>query len=291
MSHPSPGQFFLVGCPRSGTTLLQSLLASHSQIISFPESRLFIKVFPQLKQDWKLWLRRGTTKMSEYRLQQFLRKVDYEERIATLPPLPWSQQQYGHLIITVMNELMRAQNKQVWLEKTPDHLHFIPQIQRLIPNAKFIHILRNGTDTVASLYEVRLKYPEQWRMEKADIHRSCDRWLKDIALSYRYRQHPRHRFVRYEHLIANTAVVVQDLCRFIGVTYEPQMLENYRHTVQNLVLEQEAWKANVTQAIESTQAIKFKKLFSVEEQAQIRERLLKGAISTLDLRFTNLWQS
>ncbi|MEM9163612.1 MAG: sulfotransferase, partial [Cyanobacteria bacterium P01_F01_bin.4] len=36
------GKFFVVGCSRSGTTLLQSLLASHPEIISFPESKFFV---------------------------------------------------------------------------------------------------------------------------------------------------------------------------------------------------------------------------------------------------------
>jgi hypothetical protein len=44
MKQKIKGRFFLVGCPRSGTTLLQSLIVAHSQIASFPESKFFQRV-------------------------------------------------------------------------------------------------------------------------------------------------------------------------------------------------------------------------------------------------------
>ncbi|WP_353258792.1 sulfotransferase family protein [Prochlorothrix hollandica] len=293
LSPPSPGQFFLVGCPRSGTTLLQSLLASHSQVISFPESHFFVKTLPRLAwgrswKPWILWLRRSTTAMAPKRMAAFLGKVNRPDLAATLPPAPWSQNQYAHLINAVLADLMGQQHKQIWLEKTPDHLHAIPQIQRLLPEAKFIHILRNGSDVVASLYEVRLKHPELWRKEKADRDRAVDRWIQDISLSYRYRHHPRHHLVRYEQLVRDTPGTIAPLCDFMGIPYEEQMLENYRHSSQQVVLAQETWKANVTQAIVPTQSLKFNALFSASEQAQIRDRLQGLAIDDSDPLFHNL---
>lgn len=291
MSSKSQNRFFLVGCPRSGTTLLQSLLASHSQVISFPESHFFLKVFPDYQNSFKLWFRRDVKKMSQKRIRQFLSKMSREDYLERLPPLPWSQKQYGEMIINLLDELMIEEGKEIWLEKTPSHLHEIPQIQRLIPNAKFIHILRNGADTVASLYEVRLKYPELWRSEKADFHRACDSWLKDIQISYSYYKSNNHTFVRYENLVTDTSAVIDRVCDFMGIKYEPEMLGNYRHTAQELISGKEAWKAKVSQNIESQKLVKFKKLFNAHEQNQILKYLSKHAIKTSEPIFQGLWQS
>ena len=55
-----------------------------------------------------------------------------------------------------------AQGKTIWLEKSPDHLRYIDQIEKLVDEAKFIHILRNGFDNIASIYDLAGKYPETW---------------------------------------------------------------------------------------------------------------------------------
>jgi len=50
----------------------------------------------------------------------------------------------------------------IWVEKTPDHLFYVKRIQQYIPDAAFIHIIRNGRDTVASLVDAARKFPDVW---------------------------------------------------------------------------------------------------------------------------------
>jgi hypothetical protein len=64
--------------------------------------------------------------------------------------------------VKLLDKLTLAQGKSVWLEKTPGHLYYIDDLERYIPEVKFIHLVRNGADVVASLYEVTNQYPQEW---------------------------------------------------------------------------------------------------------------------------------
>jgi hypothetical protein len=66
---------------------------------------------------------------------------------------------YTKAFIKILDEITLENGKSSWLEKTPEHLGQINYIERWVQRAKFIHIIRNGDDVVASLYEVAQKYP------------------------------------------------------------------------------------------------------------------------------------
>ena len=151
-------RFFLVGCPRSGTTLLQSMLATHSQIASFPESHLLL-VSSRTRRG--RWLRKAGIVPPDmrHRLQQFLQEVGHPE---LMPRRIYRLQPFITTFVGILDRLASFQGKTGWLEKTPGHLYYIDDFARACPDARFIHLVRNGADVVASLYEVTQHYPEVW---------------------------------------------------------------------------------------------------------------------------------
>ena len=276
-------RLFLVGCPRSGTTLLQSLLAAHSQVVSFPESHFYNTMTTSRLRLRQLGLASPRTRPN---FDRFLGLVGHPEMRRYLPFWAISRRQYSRAFIAVLDAIARQQNKHVWLEKTPRHLHYIEDISAFVPECKFIHLIRNGEDVTASLYEVVNQHPDRWPSipagDAADCADRCvDRWVQSVRLSQRYVGEPNHAMVRYEHLVEAPEEVIRGLCEFIGVPFEARVLAHYADHAASLVLPFETWKQSVTQAIESGPERKFDQLFDEAQRRHISARVAQVDLTAL----------
>ncbi|PSN20098.1 hypothetical protein C7271_03900 [filamentous cyanobacterium CCP5] len=285
-------RIFIVGCPRSGTTLLQSLLASHSQILSFPESQFFPYLFSNdqaqtfcntlLENTWTRPLLRMAARKLIFgvarhrlhgRIEEFLDAIGQTYYLSAFPQAAVAAkasytQAFGH----VLDAITHAAGKTVWLEKSPEHLYYVEYITQQLPQPKFIHIVRHGPDTIASLYDVRKRYPEHWQMETASVELCTSRWLRDIRLSQRYRDYSDHVVIRYEDLVKHPKWMVAQLCQVLEITYEPSILAQYNQVAQQVSLPSEPWKQKVSQPIQNQNSTKFTRLFNSEQQQSILTR-------------------
>lgn len=261
---------FIVGCPRSGTTLLQSLLAAHPDIASFPESKFFEYLVPEHEP------RRRALGLASRRLlpmlDKFFTEIGYPQMSQQFPRIPFFMRQYAKIFIHCLNQITLEQGKQLWLDKTPEHLRYLYWIEKYLENPKIIHLIRNGSDVVASLYEMGQKY-QQWRYTFKDIDSCIDHWLADIKLSQIYLEKPNHYLVKYEEIVQNPGGVLEPLCQFIGIEFLPQMLEDYQETAKQLIRERETWKGGVSGEIKNANSTKFYQLFNQSEQEYILQRL------------------
>lgn len=192
---------------------------------------------------------------------------------------------YSKAFKYICDRLTAEQGKEIWLEKTPGHLHYIKYIEKLIKNSKFIHVIRNGTDVVASLYEVTHQHPEQWGGPR-DIERCIRRWIRDVVISLQCIQKPRHLLVRYEHLAAEPESVLKDLCRFIGIEYNEILLQDYTLAAKRLTTSDEPWKALIGNGIRRDKGDKFIRIFDQGKQRYIIDRLKDAGLYDL-----SCWQS
>lgn len=260
-------RLFLVGCARSGTTLLQSLLASHPLVASFPESNFFNHLFPHSEPKRRfLGL---ASRRAKSRWINFLSESGFEQYPPSL--LAVSPNRLTSHFVKTLDLLSIQQRKTIWLEKTPSHLHHIDFIVQRVPQSKFIHIIREGKDAVASLYDVRKKYPKQWPNEPASVELSVERWLKDASTSLRYIGHSAHMLIRYENLVASPEAVLKQLCHFIEVDFAAQMLSQYATTARQVSLTREPWKVGVAKPIQNANSTKFYTLFSQSQQDYVLE--------------------
>ena len=141
---------FIVGSPRSGTTWLQRLLATHPRVQTGQESRLFNYLAPPLR----LWredmasatvIGRSGTGMACYLTEEEFFAIQKKYLALLLEPM------FRHL-----------QPGQIFLEKTPGHAQFIPEIVQLLPAAKIIHIIRDPRDVVASMLAASKTWGRGW---------------------------------------------------------------------------------------------------------------------------------
>lgn len=263
------GRIFLVGCPRSGTTLLQALLAAHPAITSFLETHFFEVVSPRFAALGLISPKRRETR----RLLQFLSDVGHPELEPLVPRHSVRVRAYVDAFLQILDTIALARGQSIWLEKTPGHLRRIDMISRFVPGARFVNILRNGPDVVASLYEVKQKYPEVWAGPRT-IDRCIARWNEDLAHTRRHVGKKNHILVRYEELVQDPAATVEALCHFLGLPFQHEMLEEYTAAAEELLLQGEDWKRGATRdRIGAPAQRKFERIFGPEEQRYILEHL------------------
>ncbi|HIK11707.1 MAG TPA: sulfotransferase [Oscillatoriaceae cyanobacterium M33_DOE_052] len=258
---------FIVGCPRSGTTLLQSILAAHSDIASFPETKFFPHLVPG-KEPWKS-LGMVSRRFKPYLYNFLVKEIGHPELLANWPPLPFIKF-YSHRFAEILTILAAEQGKSIWLEKTPEHRFYINEIENHFVGVKIIHLLRSGADVVASLYEVTHKYPHLWH-GKWDVDLCVDMWLEAVEISRRHLGKNHHIFVQYEQLVEQPQAVAEKLSQFLGIDFQSQMLANYGDAAKTVSLA--AAGRTVSSEIRNANSQKFYQVFTPEQQEYVLKRL------------------
>src|SRR5262245_40184836 len=170
---------FLVGCPRSGTTLLQSFLAAHPEMTSFPESHFFCHLLPETPWAARLGI---ASRRARARFLRFTEELGRPDLARRLPPMAFLASQLACAFVAVLDDLAAERGKQRWLEKTPDHLHWVEFIERNLQGPRFVHVVRGGPAVVASLYDVTHRYPDPWNGAWS-IDRCIEKWNTDVSLT------------------------------------------------------------------------------------------------------------
>ena len=234
---------FVVGCPRSGTTLLTLMLHAHSRIAVPPETRFLMRVYRRRAHFGDLTevanrrelarfivRQRGGTKFRQLGLDR--RRV--RRRIIRGAPT------IGSAIGTVYRSYADRFGKARWGDKRPTYFRDIDAIRVLFPDAQFVHLIRDGRDCVASL-----KRMPWW---KHGSIAAIAMWVHAIDCGRRAaRRLPPDAFysLHYERLVTDPRTELTALCGFLGEDFEEQMLESHRMAPQTLPAHQrERWHAN-----------------------------------------------
>jgi hypothetical protein len=208
---------FIIGAPRSGTTWLQRLIASHPLVHTGPESYLFFwYVGPQLKK-WKDDLKiidkdmRGGVGLGAYFLDDEYRKILKDYAMNLMKPM------IGGL-----------KNGEFFLEKSPLHAFSIGAILELFPESRFIHILRDARDVVSSLIVASHSWANV-RLGNLDARSASKLWVSSVWEVERSKKLvPQTQFmeVRYENLRESPSTILEESWRFLGLKYDGSMLKD-----------------------------------------------------------------
>ena len=234
---------FIVGFPRSGTTLLQSLVATQN-IYTFPETHYFNLVLNSINTS-------GENVKDEYDV--VINAI--EERY----PLSDEAKDYIWIClkrkslsvkklfeIQVMDGLIKQGvdegnlSSVRWLEKTPSHAFKLQQIKLYYPQAKFIYILRNPLDAFSSWRRVSIG----WGQPALPVEEYASLWIKLLKSAERFKKkYPSDlKFIRLEELIDNVNAVVEELMLFVNGEFNANALDDRGKAGDHFILPNEKWK-------------------------------------------------
>ena len=228
---------FIVGAPRSGTTLLAVLFDRHSRIAIPPETQFFSEFLNK----YSIEIERDSHQKIVDKALNFKRISDlnlnrddlldeYFEKEKTLP----------NLLASILICYARQKKKKRSGEKTPRHVEYIPEIINYFPEAKIICILRDGRDVVRSLLNVSWAEPQNPRRFSIFCMEWSDMYDKLVAYTNRYPS-DQITLIKYEDLLVNPEQEMRRLCRFVDEDYEPGQLNPESNS--NVVPEwEDQWK-------------------------------------------------
>ena len=225
-------RIFIVGVPRSGTTLVQSLLAAHSETTSFTESHFFDRHFALLPSGLGPVLVRDPapsvqTFMIENNEQPCEASEWFEERrrwsLGFAPFRPLHTREAARRLVDLFDQLALRRQRSSWIEKTPRHLRYTPFLDSISePRPSIVHVVRDGLEVVASLNEAS----ESWERHY-DLDTCVDRWNTDVEFSLNRIIAPRNHVVFYEELTADPEATLKRLFEELDLSWEPEVLQNY----------------------------------------------------------------
>jgi hypothetical protein len=192
------------GCGRSGTTLLRLMLDSHPRICCGPESSVFRRraLDPDALADRFGLARRDLRAIHDAAAS----RPAFIEAFATL--------------------CLQASGKARWAEKTPRNISRIGAIFHFFPDARFVHVLRDGRDVACSLHASAPRgggrqacAADNWKPTP------CARRLRDdIECSRPWWNDPRFHTLRYEELVRDPGAVLRRLMTFLDEPWDDALL-------------------------------------------------------------------
>ena len=218
---------FIVGFPRSGTTLLATMLSRHSRIAAPPETR-FMEEVADRTTDPAVMLARATG-------NRRCRDLGLDEDAIAAgfmagPPT------YGRLFRVLLETYAANAGKQFVAEKSPIHLLHVPTLAQWYPHARFLLLVRDGRDCVLSLLKAPwahdgvVRHSAEWRRRMGQARRLLDMPRPDIHVA------------RYEDLVLAPENEIRRVMSFLDLAFEAGQLSST--TASSAVPDWEAgWKS------------------------------------------------
>lgn len=230
-------QLFIVGCGRSGTTLLQSMLGCSPGLMTTKETQLFAQCMPLL------FGRPVVLRSLKRAARKFVDQNDLPRELAeeiqlfnALTPMAVTRS-----VLRLLSKAAEAMGMSNYLEKTPRHLYYIPLLERAIAdgeNIEIIHMIREGSAVSASILGA---WPV-WGGRPNSVERATSRWLHDVHISASCIGRPRHHFVIYEDLVNDPNGIAMELARRVAIPLSLADLARRPKVAERIRREDEVWK-------------------------------------------------
>jgi len=236
---------FIIGMPRSGTTLIQGILCNGGSYFPMPETHFFERAtygLPEkkLSKENRESIRRILYKKSRIKIDQ-----EFPDYLTTVKDI--FEYVIGHF---------NPDGRNTFLEKTPRHVFFYSKIREYYPDAKFICMIREPKNVVSSQLK---NSPKQ---DKSVVRLSL-LYNKIAAAILKIRNSNNVFLINYEDLTTETALILKNTCKFLDIPYDSKLVENVA-APPGIVSAHEFWKnRNIEyETIQKNDADKWRKALS-----------------------------
>jgi len=228
-SEPSAPAPFVVGVGRSGTTLLRMMLDAHPQLAIPPETH-FLNPMIQASGRIRFTPRtasRAVVHDQRRRWKDFgLSEDDLRERFEAIERFNTADAIRAFYLLYA-----NKHGKPRWGDKTPDYIRKMKKLQKTLPEARFIHVIRDGRDAGLSQNSRIAKRGK----DPVPAREMARRWRKRIVKSRIDAEEVEHYLeVRYEDIVADTEAVLRRVCEHVELDYDPVMLRYYERAEERL---------------------------------------------------------
>jgi hypothetical protein len=264
---------FIIGNPRSGTTLLRLMLTNHQNIVIPPECGFAVWFYEKYK----------FAIFSETLVESFIKDLSTAKKIETWD-LDYSKlldyiltaqpSSYPDIVEAVYKFYGHANGRTFlrWGDKNNFYLHHIDTIREMYPCAHFIHIIRDGRDVACSYRALQRsnvvsKYAPHLPYNVKDIAIEWSANIQKIRSSFDKNHWDNVYEIRYEDLVSQPGDELEKICAFLD---EPYDIEMERFFIKNQIEQQEPveflqWKAKTIEKPTTSEIGKYKDELTLEE--------------------------
>ena len=232
---------FVVGYPRSGTTLLQALLVTQDELVTFPETHFFSTVFA------------GDNDFGEFinfeAINNILEDIskksgitfddDFIRGLKSNSGKISIKHFFESLVCKLFPETVDFSKR--WIEKTPDHGLYMEQIAKFYPEAKFVGIIRNPFFAIYS----RTRYFPPKTRDLLEV--LAKQWVSHVKAfeEFTERSPKKTYLVKYEDLTADPENSIARICQFLCIEFDSEKLSNFQNKAEGFIQPFEHWKKDV----------------------------------------------
>jgi hypothetical protein len=250
---------FIVGCGRSGTSLLRNLLRAHPRM-TFPDESHFIPTFYRAYGD-------PTSSREACKLARIILKLWWVRKwgLSVTPESFADCRSFREVVSRLFEAYAQKANKERWGDKTPSYVLNIPTLLELFSDCQIIHIYRDGRDVALSQF----KHPSA---QSRNALIAATNWKHRVSVGREIGSTlPAHQYteVRYESLISEPESTLRAVCDFLDEPFSPAMLRpNYldRKAVGRVFGPSHKLDVATEDIVESNQQ-KWKRQMSVRDRA------------------------
>jgi hypothetical protein len=214
---------FIVGMPRSGTTLIQGILCNTKRYFPMPETHFFVRAAYKLPE-------KNLTNKNRKRIRRKLIKKSKFKIDLEFPGYLTTQKDIFEYLVDRFN----PDGAHTFLEKTPRHVFFYSKILEYYPDSKFICMIREPKNVVSSQLTNSPK-------ENKSVIRLSLLYNKIANVILTIKEHDNVLLIKYEKLTGHTEPTFKNICKFLNISYDAKLIENVAAPPE-IVSPHEFWK-------------------------------------------------
>ncbi|WP_324749634.1 sulfotransferase [Sphingomonas sp. LY54] len=221
---------FIIGCQRSGTTMLGSLLGAARGVIAIPEAQFVADLAPSDPQ--------GREKLADIlaRIERHYRFRIWNHDLGSERPA--GEGTHADAVRWLVAHYAGAQGRTGithWIDHQPGHVREMERLAAHFPGLRAVHVVRDGRAVAASIL------PLDWGPNQ--IHSAANFWAQRVAMGLALRHYlgeGRWHQVRYEDLVTDPHRELSRICDFLGLQYDPAMADGQGFAVPRFTRGQHA---------------------------------------------------
>lgn len=261
--------FFILGNPRSGTSLFRLMLNSHPMMIVPPECGFVHWWFNKYK-DWSEVDVNTKQRIEEY-VEDVLSSKKIEEwslnkqllidEISSIKPLT-----YQELSMIVYKSYSSKRNSLVG-DKNNYFIHHLEELKQIFPSTKYIHLVRDGRDVACSYKGINQLKTNSSYIPKVsnEITQIAEEWKTNLNNITRFLASEHHIVIKYEDLLTHPVDVLSQVCEFLKIPFDSKMLDYYKEEHHDEPKSTIDWKRKTLEKIDGSNFNKYHKILTRDE--------------------------